>query len=71
MTLQQLEYVVALDEHRHYVSAAEHCFVSQPNLTMQIKRLRKNWESGYLTGTRSRCNLQKSEKKSSFARVRS
>ncbi|MCB0688263.1 MAG: LysR family transcriptional regulator [Saprospiraceae bacterium] len=39
MTLQQLEYVVALDQHRHYVTAAEHCFVSQPNLTMQIKRL--------------------------------
>ena len=39
MTLQQLEYVVALDEYRHYVTAAQHCFVSQPNLTMQIKRL--------------------------------
>jgi LysR family hydrogen peroxide-inducible transcriptional activator len=39
MTLQQLEYVVALDEYRHYVTAAEHCFVSQPNLTMQVKKL--------------------------------
>lgn len=39
MTLQQLEYVIALDEHRHYVTAAAHCYVSQPNLTMQIKRL--------------------------------
>lgn len=39
MTLQQLEYIVALDEYRHYVTAAEHCFVSQPNLTMQIKKL--------------------------------
>ena len=39
MTLQQFEYVVALDEHRHYVRASEHCFVSQPNLTMQIKKL--------------------------------
>ena len=39
MTLQQLEYIVALDEHRHYVTAAEHCFVSQPNLTMQVKKL--------------------------------
>lgn len=39
MTLQQFEYIVALDEHRHYVSAAEHCFVSQPNLTMQVKKL--------------------------------
>lgn len=39
MTLQQFEYIVALDDHRHYVTAAEHCFVSQPNLTMQVKKL--------------------------------
>ncbi|GAB4407823.1 MAG: LysR substrate-binding domain-containing protein [Bacteroidia bacterium] len=39
MTLQQLEYLVALDEHRHFVKAAEHCFVSQPNLTMQVQKL--------------------------------
>jgi len=39
MTLQQLEYIVALDEHRHYVTAAAHSFVSQPNLTMQVKKL--------------------------------
>lgn len=39
MTLQQLEYIIALDECRHYVTAAEHCFVSQPNLTMQVKKL--------------------------------
>lgn len=39
MTLQQLEYIVALDEYRHYVTAAAHCFVSQPNLTMQVKKL--------------------------------
>ncbi len=39
MTLQQLEYIVALDNHRHFVKASEHCFVSQPNLTMQVKKL--------------------------------
>lgn len=39
MTLQQFEYIVALDEYRHYVTAAAHCFVSQPNLTMQVKKL--------------------------------
>ncbi len=27
MTLQQLEYGVALDEYCHYVTAAEDCFV--------------------------------------------
>ena len=39
MTLQQLEYVIALDKYRHFVKAAEHCFVSQPNLTMQVRKL--------------------------------
>lgn len=39
MTLQQLEYIIALDNHRHYVRAAEACFVTQPNLTMQVKKL--------------------------------
>ena len=39
LTLAQLEYVVALDSHRHYVKAAEHCFVTQPTLSMQIKKL--------------------------------
>lgn len=39
MTLQQLEYIIALDEHRHYVTAADHCYISQPNLTMQVKKL--------------------------------
>lgn len=39
MTLQQLEYLVALDTHRHFVRAAEHCFVTQPTLTLQIQKL--------------------------------
>ena len=39
MTIQQLEYIVALDTHRHFVSAAESCFVSQPTLTLQIQKL--------------------------------
>ena len=39
MTLQQLQYVVALDNHRHFVKAAESCFVAQPTLTLQVKKL--------------------------------
>lgn len=39
MTIQQLEYIVALDNHRHFVNAAESCFVTQPTLTLQIKKL--------------------------------
>jgi LysR family transcriptional regulator, hydrogen peroxide-inducible genes activator len=39
MTLQQLEYVIAVDTHRHFVTAAEKCFVTQPTLSMMIQKL--------------------------------
>jgi LysR family hydrogen peroxide-inducible transcriptional activator len=41
MTIQQLRYVVALDTHKHFVKAAESCFVAQPTLTLQVKKLEK------------------------------
>jgi len=39
MTLQQLQYVVALDTHRHFIKAAKSCHVAQPTLTLQVKKL--------------------------------
>jgi len=39
MNLQQLEYVVAVDKHRHFSNAAENCFVTQATLSMMIKKL--------------------------------
>jgi LysR family hydrogen peroxide-inducible transcriptional activator len=39
MTLTQLEYIVALDTDRHFVTASEKCFVTQPTLSMQIQKL--------------------------------
>jgi LysR family transcriptional regulator, hydrogen peroxide-inducible genes activator len=39
MTLTQLEYIVALDTHRHFVLASDKCFVTQPTLSMQIQKL--------------------------------
>ncbi len=39
MTLTQLEYIVALDNYRHFVTASEKCFVTQPTLSMQIQKL--------------------------------
>ncbi len=41
MTLQQLEYLIALDTHRQFVSAADECGVSQPTLSMMISKLEK------------------------------
>lgn len=39
MTLVQLEYIVAVDTYRSFVSAAEKCFVTQPTLSMQVQKL--------------------------------
>lgn len=39
MNLQQLEYIVALDIHRNHAKAADHCHVSQPTLSMMVKKL--------------------------------
>ena len=42
ITLIQLEYIVAVDNYRHFVTAAEKCFVTQPTLSMQIKKLEEH-----------------------------
>lgn len=39
MTIIQLEYIVALDTYRSFVTAAEKCFVTQPSLSMQVHKL--------------------------------
>lgn len=39
MNLRDLEYLVALDTHHHFRKAAEACYVSQPTLSGQLKKL--------------------------------
>jgi LysR family transcriptional regulator, hydrogen peroxide-inducible genes activator len=39
MTFTQLEYLVALDTYRHFATAAENCYVTQPTLSMQVQKL--------------------------------
>ena len=39
MTLQQLEYIVAVDQYRHFVKAAQACRVAQPTLSAMIAKL--------------------------------
>src|SRR5580658_205746 len=41
MTFIQLQYIVAVDTFRHFAAAAEHCYVTQPTLSMQIQKLEK------------------------------
>jgi len=39
MTIIQLEYIVAVYNHKSFSVAASHCFVTQPTLSMQIQKL--------------------------------
>ena len=39
MNLRDLQYLVAVDETRHFHKAAERCYVSQPTLSGQLKKL--------------------------------
>lgn len=39
MNIQQLEYILAVDQFRHFAKAAEHCRVTQPTLSMMIQKL--------------------------------
>ncbi|MBS3739423.1 LysR family transcriptional regulator [Mesohalobacter halotolerans] len=39
MTITQLRYVLAVAEHKNFTKAAEHAFVTQPTLSMQIHKL--------------------------------
>lgn len=39
MTLTQLSYIIAVDRYRHFATAAEKSYVTQPTLSMQIHKL--------------------------------
>lgn len=59
MTLQQMEYVIALDTYRHFVTASEKCFVTQPTLSMQVQKLEE--EIGALIFDRTKKPLKPTE----------
>ncbi|NVK50142.1 MAG: LysR family transcriptional regulator [Cyclobacteriaceae bacterium] len=52
MTIQQLEYLIAVDKHRHFGHAAESCFVTQPTLSAQLSKLER--ELGVILFDRSK-----------------
>lgn len=47
-----MEYITALDTYRHFATAAEKCFVTQPTLSMQVKKL--EGELGFIIFDRSK-----------------
>src|ERR687894_676040 len=42
MTLTELRYIVAVARERHFGRAAEACFVSQPTLSVAVKKLEED-----------------------------
>jgi LysR family hydrogen peroxide-inducible transcriptional activator len=52
MTLTQLSYIVAVDKHRHFATAAKKIYITQPTLSMQIQKLED--ELGILIFDRSK-----------------
>lgn len=57
LNLQDLKYLVALAEHRHFGRAAEACNVSQPTLSSQIRKLEENLGVTLLERTNKRVEL--------------
>jgi LysR family transcriptional regulator, hydrogen peroxide-inducible genes activator len=57
MNLQELRYLVALAEHRHFGRAAEACNVSQPTLSTQIRKLEEELGVTLLERTNKRVDL--------------
>ncbi|MDR2425262.1 MAG: hydrogen peroxide-inducible genes activator [Prevotellaceae bacterium] len=44
MNIQQIEYIIAVDNFRHFARAAENCCVTQPTLSMMIQKLEDELE---------------------------
>ena len=39
MTIQQLRYIIAIDQYRHFGKAAEACNLTQPTLSLMVKKM--------------------------------
>ena len=59
MTKTQLEYIVAVDNYKSFIRASEKMFVTQPTLSMQIKKLEE--ELGTTLFDRSRAPVATTE----------
>jgi LysR family hydrogen peroxide-inducible transcriptional activator len=59
MTLQQLKYIIAIDNYKSFSEAAIHCFVNQSTITIQVKKLEE--EIGFQLFDRSKTPLKVTE----------
>tara|TARA_R110000868_G_scaffold72133_4_gene210402 strand:- start:12018 stop:12968 length:951 start_codon:yes stop_codon:yes gene_type:complete len=58
-SITQLEYLLAVDRHRHFGKAAEECHVTQPSLSMQLQKLEE--ELGIIAFDRSKKPIMATE----------
>lgn len=59
ISLIQIQYLIALDEHRNFIKAADASYVTQPTLSMQMKKLED--ELGVLIFDRSKQPIEPTE----------
>lgn len=55
LSIQQIQYIIALADEKHFGKASEQCYVTQPTLSMQIKKAEEFL--GHLVFDRSRSPL--------------
>lgn len=59
MTLQQMEYIVAVDRYRHFIKAAEACGVTQSTLSTLIQKLEQELDMVLISNAPQSENLLK------------
>lgn len=52
MNIQQLQYIVAVERYRQFSLAAEECFVTQPTLSMMVRKLEEELNAKIFDRTR-------------------
>lgn len=57
MTLTELKYIVALAQEQHFGRAAEKCFVSQPTLSVAVKKLEEELDVAIFERSKSSVTL--------------
>ena len=57
ISIQQMHYILVLAEERHFQRASERCFITQPTLSMQIKKAEDTLESKIFDRSRNPLEL--------------
>ena len=57
ISVQQMHYILVLSEELHFQRASERCFVTQPTLSMQIKKAEETLEAQIFDRSRNPLEL--------------